>query len=225
VLFDQIMQRLAEAGLNCHSYINEMSESERVDRSMARISGVEFERIYARNLDAQEESHLRKMAGRLRVGLTECAGWTAPEIARHIRWNRWDVAGLDILHEIPHKDERDLAEIAQVLRSTAKSVGCALIAAVHLNDNRVTTPQHPRPVLRDVRGSGMLIRGADVVLFVHRDEDGDGTPKAAGMLSAAKVRNGKPASMGVVFQPHHMQFVPASREVDRPVAAGRADTW
>jgi replicative DNA helicase len=118
------------------------------------------------------------------------------------------VAGVDILHEIAHREERDLAEIAQVLRATAKSVSCALITCVHLNDNRVTTPRRPVPVLRDVRGSGMLVRGADVVLLIHRDDDEDGVPTPQGTLFAAKIRNGQPNAMGVVFQPNHMRFVP-----------------
>lgn len=218
LLYDQVLEHLANRGLRCHSYINEMSEPERIDRTLARWSKVPFARIYRREFKSEEErEELRWCADQIRVGLTECAGWTAAEIARHIRWNRWDVAGVDILHEIPHRDERDLAEIAQVLRAAAKSVGCALIACVHLNDLRVTSPQRPKPVLRDVRGSGMLVRGADVVLFIHRDDDEDGVPGLGGLLSAAKVRNGSPAAMAVVFQPERMRFMPAA--ADRDLAA------
>lgn len=211
VVYDQILECLAEQGLRCHSYINEMSEQERMDRTLARLSGVPFRCVHSRRLSPEQDVAVRKHLTRVKVGLTECAGWTAQEIARHIRWNRWDVAGVDIVHEIAHREERDLAEIAQVLRSAAKSVGCALIACVHLNDNRVTSPQRPVPVLRDVRGSGMLVRGADVVLLVHRDDDQDGVPKRSGMLLAAKVRNGQPNAMGVVFDPDRMRFLPRDR--------------
>jgi len=208
ILHDQILERLALQGLRVHNYINEMSEAERMDRTMARLSGVPFESIYARKLnDRDRDQLLGDHLGRVRVGITECAGWTAGEIARHIRWNRWDVAGVDIVHEIAHRDERDLAEIAQTLRSTAKSVGCALVACVHLNDNRVTAPQRPVPVLRDVRGSGMLVRGADVVLLVHRQDDEDGIPTDDGVLLAPKIRNGSPAAMKVRFESSSMRFV------------------
>jgi replicative DNA helicase len=210
VIYDQILERLAEQGLRCHSYINEMSEQERMDRTVARLSGVPFPHVHARKVTPEQDVKLRRCLSQVRVGLTECAGWTAQEIARHIRWNRWDVAGVDILHEIAYREERDLAEIAQVLRSTAKMVGCALIVCVHLNDNRVTTPQRPTPVLRDVRGSGMLVRGADIVLLVHRDDDEDGVPKGTGVLLAPKIRNGQPSAMGVVFQPDRMRFLPKS---------------
>lgn len=212
VLYDQVLEHLAQQGLRCHSYINEMSEQERMDRTMARYSGVPFRQVHARKLDVQEKAVLLCELSRVRVGITECAGWTAPEIARHIRWNRWDVAGVDIVHEIAHREERDLAEIAQILRATAKSVGCALVACVHLNDNRVTSPQRPRPVLRDVRGSGMLVRGADVVLLIHRDDDDDGVPQESGLLLAAKIRNGQPNAMPVVFDPNRMRFLPSVRE-------------
>ena len=214
IVYDQTLEHFAGQGLRVHSYINEMSEEERMDRTMARLSGVPFERVHAQKLSPAEDVALRRHLTEVRVGITECAGWSAPEIARHIRWNRWDVAGVDIVHEIAHREERDLAEIAQVLRSTAKSVGCALVACVHLNDNRVTAPQRPVPVQRDIRGSGMLCRGADIVLFVHRDDDEHGTPTGEGVLLAPKIRNGKPSAMRVVFDPVRMRFLPRERELE-----------
>lgn len=208
VLFDQFLDHLAGQGLRVHSYINEMSEEERVDRAVARISGVPFSAVYARRMTPDQHATVLKSLTRIRVGLTECAGWTAHEIARHIRWNHWDVAGVDIVHEIAHREERDLAEIAQVLRSAAKQAGCVLVACVHLNDQRVTSSKRPVPVLRDIRGSGMLHRGADHVLFVHRDDDEDGMPQNTGVLVAPKIRNGQPNAMGVVFDGERMRFVP-----------------
>ncbi len=208
VLYDQILDHLAGQGLRVHSYINEMSEEERTDRTMSRLSGVHFRKIHSRDLTDEQARKVRDAAGKIRVGMTECAGWTAPEIARHIRFNGWDVAGVDILHEIAHREERDLAEIAQTLRAAAKQAGCVLICCVHLNDNRVSSPQRPAPVLRDVRGSGMLVRGADVVLLVHRDDDQDGIPTNDGMLFAAKIRNGQPSAMRLAFRPGEMRFLP-----------------
>lgn len=210
IVYDQILEGLASQGLRCHSYINEMSEQERMDRTVARLSGVPFSLVHSRRLDDGQQKRVLEVLSEIRVGLTECAGWSAEEIARHIRWNRWDVAGVDIVHEIAHREERDLAEIAQVLRSAAKQADCALIACVHLNDNRIVAPKRPVPVLRDVRGTGMLVRGADIVLMVHRDDDDDGVPMASGVLLAAKIRNGQPSLMGVVFQPDQMRFVPAT---------------
>lgn len=208
ILYDQILEMCAKQGLNCHSYINEMSEHERMDRTVARLSGVPFSRVHSRRFKDDEKKRVYESLTSIKVGLTECAGWTAEEIARHIRWNHWDVAGVDIVHEIAHREERDLAEIAQILRAAAKQTGCALIACVHLNDNRVTSPQRPIPVLRDVRGSGMLVRGADIVLMIHRDDDADGVPTADGVLLASKIRNGQPSLMGVSFDAQRMRFLP-----------------
>lgn len=212
VVYDQILEKLAAQGLSVHSYINEMSVDERMDRTLARLSGVPFPDVFGRRLTDDQKASILSALSEVRVGMTECAGWSAADIARHIRWNRWDVAGVDILHEIAHREERDLAEIAQTLRAAAKQTGCALIACVHLNDNRVTTPQRPVPVLRDVRGSGMLVRGADVVLFIHRDDDSDGVPGPEGVLLAPKIRNGQPSAMRVIFQATQMRFVAATRE-------------
>jgi replicative DNA helicase len=54
----------------------------------------------------------------------------------------------------------------------------------------------------------MLVRGADVVLLVHREDDADGVPQDSAMLLASKIRNGQPSAMGMVFQPEKMRFMP-----------------
>lgn len=215
IIYDQILDRMAEHGLSVHSYINEMSEEERTDRLVARVSGVPHWKIQERATDDRDKVKETAALNSIRVGLTECAGWTAEEIARHIKWNHWDVAGVDIVHEIPHEertDERGLSKIIQTLRAAAKQTDCALIACVHLNDNRVTTPQRPAPVMRDVRGSGMLVRGADVVLLIHRDDNSDGMPTDEGMLFAAKIRGGKPNAMAVAFDDQRLRFLPMAGE-------------
>lgn len=211
VIFDQLMEYWAgRQGLRTHAYINEMSEQERTDRTIARNSGVPFSRIYAGDLSDEQRGQVTAALDSVRVGVTECEGWSADEIARHIRWNRWDVAGIDVLHEIPHEHERDLAAMSLTLRAAAKQANCALLMCVHLNDQRLTGAQRPRPVLRDVRGSGMLVRGADIVLFVHRDDDTDGIPTMDGVLLAGKIRNGSPQAMGVRFEPERMRFLPVA---------------
>lgn len=215
VIYDQILDQMAEHGLSVHSYINEMSEEERTDRLVARVSGVPHWKIQERATDDRDKKREMDALNGLRIGLTECAGWSAEEIARHIKWNRWDVAGVDIIHEIPHgenTDERGLTKIIQTLRAAAKQSDCALIACVHLNDNRVTTPQRPAPVLRDVRGSGMIVRGSDIVLLIHRDDNEHGIPTDEGMLFAAKIRGGKPNAMAVAFDSQRLRFLPMAAE-------------
>ena len=58
----------------------------------------------------------------------------------------------------------------------------------------------------------MLVRGADIVLMVHRDDDADGVPQPDGVLLAPKIRNGQPNVMGVVFEAAQMRFVPKVSE-------------
>ena len=214
VFYDQVLDAMADQGLRVHSYINEMSEEERTDRAIARMSGVPFWKIQEGVQDPRDADRELEALSRLSIGVTECAGWTATEIARHIKWNQWDVAGVDIVHEIPHDEqssERGMSKTAQTLRIAAKQANCALVACVHLNDNRVTTPRRPPPVLRDIRDTGMLARGADIVLFVHRDDDEHGIPTSDGMLFAAKVRNGSPNAMAVVFDAQRLRFLPMAR--------------
>lgn len=211
VIYDQILHCMAGHQLRVHSYITEMSEEERTDREVTRYSGIPLSAVQAGRVPPAELQAEEAALKNIRFGVTEAGGWTVDEIARHIKWNRWDVAGVDIIHEIPHDeatDERGLTKIFQTLRGAAKQAGCALIGCVHLNDNRVTTPQRPAPVLRDIRGSGMFQRGADVVLFVHRDDNEHGMPTERGMLFAAKIRNGQPNAMAMTFDGDTLQFKP-----------------
>ncbi len=218
VFYDQVLHSLAGQQLRVHSYITEMSEEERTEREITRYSGIPLLSVQSGRIPATS-AHLEEEALRqIRFGVTEAGGWTADEIARHMKWNRWDVAGIDIIHEIPHDeatDERGLTRIFQTLRGAAKQAGCSLVACVHLNDNRVTTPQRPVPVLRDIRGSGMFQRGADVVLFVHRDDNEHGMPTEKGMLIAAKIRNGSPDAMALTFDRASLMF--------KPTVGGQAD--
>jgi replicative DNA helicase len=212
IVFDQILHCMAGHGLRVHAYINEMSEEERTDREVTRLSGIPAWQVQRHKVPASSLGDEEQALARINVGLTECAGWDAAEIARHIRWNRWDVVGVDIVHEIAHRDERDLAEIGQVLRAAAKQSNSALIMCVHLNDNRVTTPQRPAPVMRDIRGTGMFSRGADIVLLVHRDDNEQGIPTERGMLFAAKIRGGQPNAMALRFDEERLRFVPVHGE-------------
>jgi len=141
-------------------------------------------------------------------GMTDAAGWSAEEIARHIRFHDWDLVGVDILHLIDHTEEKDLNRISRHLNQVAKIANCALVATVHLNRGRSLQTVRPRPVVTDIKGSSSFEQQADMVLFVHREQDHNGEPTddGHGEIFIAKGRNTRLGGVEVWLNPNTMQF-------------------
>jgi replicative DNA helicase len=174
VVTDQILSHVCRchAGAKVHLYINEMSSQERALRNAAREADVSYGRLMLKQLEPKEHAAVKDALNRgLPFGITDCAGWTAEEIARDLRWRKWDVAAVDILHNIEFRDERDIANAMQALVAAALQSKCHLIVTVHLNETRASGEVLPAPVKRDIRGSGMVKNLAHNVLFVYREQE------------------------------------------------------
>lgn len=207
VLLDQCMEYARAMGNKVHLYINEMTPKMRTFRWVARQTGVPLEFLLKGELHDAQRKKVLDCLSRVPYPITDAAGWSAPQIARHMRRTRSDVVGIDILHLIAHRDERDLAEISHCLNVAAKRADCHILATVHLNENRVMGQTRPLPSLGDIRGSGMLKNDADNVLFVFREQDADtGYPMHEGQAYFAKVRSGRLGGVALQFDGPRMEF-------------------
>lgn len=205
VLTDQVLAHVAtrHPDVKVHLYINEMSREERALRNAAREADVSYSRLTMKQLTDEEHRKVLAVLNRgLPFEMTDCAGWSAQEIARDIRWRRWDLAGVDILHNIEFETERDVANAMQVLVAAAMQASCHLLVTVHLNEQRATGEILPPPVKRDIRGSGMVKNLAHNVLFVYRDMeeiDGDVGYTGDARLYWEKTRSGQGGFQRVRF--------------------------
>jgi replicative DNA helicase len=208
VIVDQMGSHFAELGLKVHAWINEMTRLQRTCRLIAAPSGVPFSRILRGNLTDEERARVVPAMGHLPFGITEVAGWSAEEIARDIRRQRPDVAIVDILHMIPHGDEKDLSRISRVLNGAAKQANCYLQITGHLNEGRKNMDgTKPAPTVADIKGSGSIKNDADHVFFIHQDqEEGSGQPKGHGWFYSGKVRNGAHWKFRVALNDRAMRF-------------------
>lgn len=212
-LVDQVLDHAHRQGARCHLYSNEGSRQQRALRNVARIAGVDLTRISKRDLSERSMKQvLDALEKPLPFGYTDCTGWTADEIARDMRWRRYDVVGLDMLHNIDFDDERQLARVVNTLVSAAILSQCHLLVTVHFNEERAKNPVLPVPVLRDIRGSGMIKNRVDNVLFLHReqdlDEDGQvALPNDDAMAYFTKVRYGELTGVRLVFNGAYQRFL------------------
>lgn len=221
VLADQLLEAGVRRGAKARLYINEMALEERVARMLNRRTGVPYSRIIRGKPKDGELSRLLAELGRgMPFGITYVPGWSAEEIGHHVRRSRWDIALVDILHEIDHEDESDLRRIVSTFARTAKQADCAMIATAHLSEARVKGIVRPRPTLGDLRGSGHIKNAADTVCFVYREQH----PQTGELLDGAsvylsKVRNGRLGGLKCRFNGARLRFqLPDEAEVESPIS-------
>jgi len=210
---DEILGHACDRGFTARLYMNEGSAVFRVLRHVARTTGIPYASLRGRTLNAEQA---KQAATELSKGtpfqIVPCHGWNADEISRDIRWHPVDVTVLDLLHEVNFADERELASNWTKLKAAATNTH--LIATAHLNEARSVGEKPPAPVLRDLRGSGMLKNGTDFVQFIHREweiVDGHAEMMLPGAIWFAKTREGALGGLKVLFDPVRLRFLPEER--------------
>jgi len=208
VVVDQILESFAKQGLRSHLYMNEMSHQERIVRLVARKTGIPTHKIMGKNLTLEEEAAVDSfLENGLPFSISPCAGWSIEELSYDIKNREFDIVAVDVLHLFDYESELELARISRLLNRVAKTANCHVIATVHLNEGRVNDVVRPRPVTRDIRGSGMLKNDADNVMFVYREQDpSSGDPLPSSSFYLAKARSGTLGRSDTMFDSKHLRF-------------------
>jgi len=109
------------------------------------------------------------------------------------------------------KDEnrqQEIAEISRGLKALAKDLKVPIIAVSQLN--REVEKREGKPKLSDLRESGAIEQDADMILFIHREDQGDGgvssTPTSTSEIIVGKHRNGATGSVKVTFIREYTKF-------------------
>ena len=133
---------------------------------------------------------------------------------------------LQLMHQKGKVESRQLevAEISRALKQLAKELDCPIVALSQLN-RKVEERKGGKPMLSDLRESGAIEQDADVVMFIHRDDEddeggGDQTFRSTMPveLIIAKQRNGPIGSVDLVFLSEYTRF----QSVDRRYSGGEA---
>lgn len=206
---DQILdQNVKHDGVKVCLYDNEMDPTERAARRATRLAGVNYGRLLDGKLTPEEQTRLMKHLNADRSWpIVDMAGWSVEEVCHHIRQYRWDLVVVDILHNFPFADERELSASVARLKAAAKQAKCCVLLVAHVNRGGVERGKRRRPVRSDLRWSGDIENLADVVCFVYREQDPE-TYEALpeGFVYFDKCRRGKLGGEKVRFNGNRLRF-------------------
>jgi replicative DNA helicase len=127
---------------------------------------------------------------------------------------------LQLMHQKGKVESRQLevSEISRSLKALAKELDVPILALSQLN-RKVEERKGGKPMLSDLRESGAIEQDADVVMFIHREEDNDESGEATTSrgtipveLIVSKQRNGPTGSIDLVFLSEFTRFESRARE-------------
>ena len=199
-------------------YDNEMEPDEQAARRAARVGGVPYGALMDGSLDKAQRSQAMKFlnAEDLHWPIVDTSGWTVEEVCLHIRQYRWDFVVIDILHNFPFDDERQLSASVARLKAAARLAQCCVVLVAHVNRTGVERGRRRRPVRSDLRWSGDIENLADAVCFVYRKQDEDTLePTPEGYVYFDKCRGGELGGQKVHFNSERLRFEVLSA-VDSP---------
>lgn len=214
----QLLESVSSSGARACLYFNEMDAEEHIGGWLQRSRGIPSLDFVRGKLRAADQRTLTDaLNAGFPFGMCPVAGWDAHKIAAHIRLHRWDVAVVDILHNIHYEDERDLSNAVTAFVEAAKLAECAVVLVAHLNRGRLQGAQRPLPSLRDLRGTGDLENKADIVCFVHREQDDTSyEPTAESQIFLAKCRGGRLGGFEARFDQDRIRFLPVDERFGSP---------
>jgi len=176
---------LSEAKTGVAIFSLEMSKEELTMRLLAMESKVDSQRLKNGRLQEQDWKNLQRAAGKLAecpIFIDDTAALNLLELkSRCRRLQSLHGLGLVIVDYLQlmrgignrvgnsFNREQEIAEISRGLKAMAKELNVPVIAASQLNRG-VESRQDKRPMLSDLRESGAIEQDADMVLFIHRDE-------------------------------------------------------
>jgi replicative DNA helicase len=209
-LGDQLLEHARGLGKSACAYINEMSKEERVARTLAARTGVGFDKILGRDMSPREWKRVVDELPHLPFAICPCAGWSAEDVARHVRRHRWDLWMIDLATQLPAGTTAEWSEVSRQLTIAARQSGTHGIIVVQLNQTRNDGAARPHPALRDLKWTGAWADDAPNTILVHRPDEekapGIFEPGTDGYARLAKARNGRPGIVPLTLDPYRMRF-------------------
>jgi len=190
----------------------EMSKEELVDRLLVRQGLIDAWKLKTGQLSDDDFASLSEAMGILAEAplyIDDTPGMTVTELRTKARRLQLD-KGIKLIIvdylQLMHGNTRDnrvqeVSEISQGLKNLARELKIPVLAAAQLS--RAMEARGGRPRLSDLRESGSIEQDADVVMFLHREDE---EVREMVTLSIEKHRNGPTGQMNLYFNGKQVSF-------------------
>jgi replicative DNA helicase len=211
----------------------EMPADQLLMRLLASSARVDMKKLRGGRLTPHDEEKFQEMAGKLYnapIYIDDSGGLSPFDLrAKARRLKQKDprlslivIDYLQLMHQKGKVESRQLevSEISRSLKQLAKELEVPIIALSQLN-RKVEERKGGKPMLSDLRESGSIEQDADVVMFIHKEDEGEGAPDGEDAarsktvipveLIIAKQRNGPVGSIDLVFLSEFTRFESRAR--------------
>lgn len=230
-------------GKNVAVFSLEMSNEQLVQRLIAQETSIDSQRLRQGQISTEEWkvfTHAASTLSDVRIFLDDTPALTPLQLRSkcrrlHLEYSL-DLVLVDYL-QLMGSDFRtenrvqEVSYISRYLKALARELNVPVLAAAQLS-RAVEQRSHKLPQLSDLRESGSLEQDADIVIFIHREEENiptdieGGTRRAPTKLQeaivteiiVAKHRHGPTGSVKLIFFPSRTRFENAATrtvEMDR----------
>lgn len=219
LVIGQMLRQWGDDGHRALLMTTEMKRREIVARFLASETGIAYEKIIRRRLGQTDWGPINKAIQRIPFHYHDAEGWSVDRILSAIVTKRPDVAVIDPVNLIPHRDYYEIAQTARRLKEIAARADCCVVVVAHLKTTRHRDGKKPKPVESDIRDSGMFYTNAHSVLCLHREQNDQGKAQRKGELYFMKSRDAPEGGIDVEFRPRLLRFDPIGTEEAEKKAA------
>ncbi len=198
----------------------EMTSTQIVERMLASLGRVSFNRIRNGSLDASDWPRLMNAVKLISksnfyiydfgpVDLLEIKNVSRKAIKKYSDLSLIIIDYIQLI-KIPGKSEnrnQELAEISRSLKSLARELNIPIIALSQLNRS-LEQRESKKPLMSDIRESGAIEQDADLIIFIYRDEvyNKNSPEKGRAEVIISKQRNGPIGSFKLDFLSDMVKF-------------------
>ena len=190
----------------------EMSKEELVDRLLVRQGLIDAWKLKTGQLSETDFDALSEAMGVLAEAplfIDDTPGLTVTELRTKARRLQMDkgirfivVDYLQLMHGTTRDNRvQEVSEISQGLKNLARELKLPIVAMAQLN--RQMESRGGRPKLSDLRESGSIEQDADVVMFLHREDE---DVREMITVSIEKHRNGPTGQFNLYFNGKQVSF-------------------
>ena len=214
---DIARQTALQHGTRVGIFSLEMSSQQLVDRMLSAQARVDSWKLRTGKLSTDEEFGLIRDAldklSEAPIYIYDDSYTDVNKMRATARKQMYDT-GLDLIIVdylqlmVPHRNidslVQQVTEISRALKGLARELDVPVLALSQLN--RQVEQRGGKPRLADLRDSGSIEQDADVVMFIHRENNEDTGRSSVSEIMIEKHRNGPTGKVELYFDDKHASF-------------------